>query len=98
MRWTRDIRVDLGPLTLTRATVTLRDGRLITKAEALGVLTEPGAPTDVVDDIRQRRYGVPGPATDRWITRRAELTLAFLRPAIETVVPPASPPTKSMRQ
>ncbi len=32
-RWDRDIWVDLGLLTLARATVTLRDGTLITKAQ-----------------------------------------------------------------
>jgi len=85
-RWDRNIWVDLGLLTLARATVTLRDGKLITKAEALSVLTELGAPAEVVDDIRQRRYGDPGPASRRWIARRAELTLTFLRPAIEQLV------------
>jgi hypothetical protein len=85
-RWDRDIWVDLGLLTLARATVTLRDGTLITKARALCVLTELGAPAEVVDDIRQRRYGEPDPASPRWIARRAELTLAFLRPAIEQVI------------
>lgn len=85
-RWRRDIWVDLGLLTLARATATLRDGKLITKAEALDVLTELGAPADVVDDIRQRRYGASGPATEQWISRRAELTLTFLGPAIEQAV------------
>jgi hypothetical protein len=85
-RWDRDIWVDLGLLTLARATVTLRDDRLITKAEALGVLTELGAPVEVVDDIRRRRYGDPGPPSPQWITRRAELTRTFLRPAIEQLV------------
>jgi hypothetical protein len=84
--WVRDIWVDLGLLTLARATVTLRDGKLITKAQALGVLTELGAPAEVVDDIRERRYGDPGPASPRWIARRAELTLTFLRPAIEQAI------------
>jgi hypothetical protein len=92
-RWDRDIWVDLGLLTLARATVTLRDGRLITKAEALGVLTGLGAPAEVVDDIRQRRYGDPDPAAPRWIARRAELTLAFLRPAIEQVLAQWPPST-----
>jgi hypothetical protein len=86
-------RVDLGLLTFARATVTLRDGKLITKAQALCVLTELGAPAEVVDDIRQRRYGDPGPASQRWIARRAELTLAFPRPAIEQVVARWSPST-----
>ncbi|MBO0835993.1 MAG: hypothetical protein J2P28_10800, partial [Actinobacteria bacterium] len=101
-RWDRDIWVDLGLLTLARATVTLRDGKLITKAEALRVLTDLGAPAEVVDDIRQRRYGDPGPASQQWIARRAELTLNFLRPAIEQLVsqrpPPTSPPMASFRQ
>ncbi len=84
--WDRDIWVDLGLLTLARATVTLRDGKLITKAEALDVLSGLGAPAQVVADIRQRRYGDPGPAAQQWITRRAELTVAFLGPAIEAAV------------
>jgi hypothetical protein len=92
-RWDRDIWVDLGLLTLARATVTLRDGTLITKATALRVLTELGAPAEVVDDIRQRRYGNPGPASPQWIARRAELTLTFLRPAIEQVISQRPPST-----
>jgi hypothetical protein len=92
-RWDRDIWVGLGLLTLARATVTLRDGKLITKARALCVLTELGAPAEVVEDIRQRRYGDPGPASQQWIARRAELTLTFLRPAIEQVVAQWPPST-----
>ena len=85
-RWTRDIWVDLGLLTLARATVAVKDDVLITKAQALGVLIELGAPADVVDDIRQRRYGDPDPASHPWIARRAELTLGFLRPALERTI------------
>ena len=85
-RWDRDIWVDLGLLTFARATVTLRDDRLISKAEALDVLGELRAPAEVVDDIRQRRYGDPGPASPQWIARRAELTLNFLAPAIAQVI------------
>jgi hypothetical protein len=96
-RWDRDIWVDLGLLTLARATVTLQDGRLITKAEALGVLAGLGAPAEVVDDIRQRQYGDPGPAAPRWITRRADLTRAFLEPAIRQLLgqwaPQSRPPS-----
>jgi len=92
-RWERDIWVDLGLLTFARATVTLRDGRLISKAEALRELTRLGAPGPVVDDIRQRRYGDPGPASPQWVTRRAELTRAFLRPAIERILAQRAPGT-----
>lgn len=84
--WIRDIWVDLGLLTLARATVTLGSGELITKRQALGVLNQLGAPIEVLDDIRQRRYGDPDPASEQWLTRRAELTLAFLGPAIDQVV------------
>src|SRR3984885_12488669 len=92
-RWDRDIWVDLGLLTLARATVTLRDGRLITKAQALCVLTELDAHAEVVSDIRQRRYGAPGPASHGCIARRAELTRTFLRPAIEQLVAQRPPST-----
>lgn len=85
-RWAGDIWGDLGLLTLARAAVTLRDGSLITKAEALDVLAGLGAPAEVVADIRSRRYGSPGPAPEEWIARRAGLTLAFLRPALDDLV------------
>ncbi|MFI1015921.1 nucleotidyltransferase domain-containing protein [Streptomyces sp. NPDC020965] len=85
--WLADIWVDLGLLTLARATVTLRTGALITKAAALDVLAgELGAPAEVVADIRRRRYGDPEPATPEWLARRAELTTAFLGPAIDRTV------------
>ena len=92
-RWDRDIWVDLGLLTMARATVTLRDGRLITKAEALDVLTALRAPAQVVQDIRERRYGAgePGPAAPEWIDRRAQLTMDFLRPAIEGILADRQP-------
>ncbi|GII81399.1 nucleotidyltransferase [Sphaerisporangium rufum] len=84
--WLRDIWVDLGLLTLARATVTLRTGKLISKREALDVLQELHAPAEVVEDIRQRRYGNPGSAEQQWLARRAESTLAFLGPAIDRLV------------
>ncbi|MEV6209365.1 nucleotidyltransferase domain-containing protein [Kitasatospora sp. NPDC051914] len=85
-RWRQDIRVDLGLLTLAREATTLMSGRLITKSEALDVLAELGAPAEVVHDIRQRRYGCPAPTMPEWIDRRADLTRAFLGPAIDRVL------------
>ncbi|TDD52377.1 nucleotidyltransferase [Nonomuraea terrae] len=79
-RWLRDVWVDLGLLTVARATVTLREGRLITKREALDVLAELGAPENVVADVRARRYGTPAPVLSRF--RRARLARAFVRSAI----------------
>jgi len=84
--WLRDIWVDLGMLTLARAAVTLRDGRLITKREALEVLAGLGAPADVVRDIYQRRYETGPPLTEQWRERRALLARTFVRSGIERVL------------
>ncbi|MFG2812320.1 nucleotidyltransferase [Streptomyces sp. NPDC048410] len=82
--WTQDIWVDLGLLTFARATVTLREGRLISKRQALAELPALGAPSEVVEDVTRRRYGEqgPGPSPDR----RARLTRAYLGPAIDALV------------
>ncbi|MEW2562880.1 nucleotidyltransferase domain-containing protein [Streptomyces griseorubiginosus] len=80
--WTRDVWVDLGLVTFARASVTLREGRLISKREALELLPGLGAPVAVVEDIRGRRYGDPRPAVEN----RAELTRAYLGPAIDELV------------
>ncbi|MEV1177870.1 nucleotidyltransferase domain-containing protein [Nonomuraea sp. NPDC049784] len=79
-RWLRDIWVDLGMLTVARATVTLREGRLISKREALDVLAELGAPEKVLADVRARRYGTAAPVLSRF--RRGRLARAFIRSAI----------------
>ncbi|MEU9474852.1 nucleotidyltransferase [Streptomyces sp. NPDC048191] len=84
--WRQDAWVDLGLLTLARATVTLRDGRLVSKREALGELPALGAPVEVVKDITRRRYADPAPADGAWVARRAELTRAYLGPAIDKLV------------
>jgi hypothetical protein len=80
--WTRDVWVDGGLLTFARASVTLRDGRLISKREALELLPGLGAPVEVVEDIRRRRYGEPGTA----VQNRAALTRGYLGPAIDELV------------
>ncbi|GAA2727388.1 nucleotidyltransferase [Streptomyces nogalater] len=86
--WRQDVWVDLGLLTFARATVTLRDGRLISKREALAELPALGAPADVVADIARRRYEspAPAPADPDWVTRRAGAARAFLGPAIDALV------------
>ena len=65
-RWLRNVWVDLGLLTLARASVTLSDGRLISKREALEVLVRLDAPAALVADIRQRRYGPFRRASPWW--------------------------------
>lgn len=81
--WRQDIWVDLGMLTLARAGVTLREGRLITKREALGALAGMGAPAAVVGDIRARRYGPAPPASAEWRATRGELARTFVRDGID---------------
>ncbi|MFG2952777.1 nucleotidyltransferase [Streptomyces sp. NPDC048291] len=83
--WTRDVWVDLGMITFARAGVTAREGRLISKREALDLLPALGAPVEVVDDIRSRRYGDPAPPTEEWTARRARLTRDYLGPAIDAL-------------
>ncbi|MEV5936972.1 nucleotidyltransferase domain-containing protein [Streptomyces sp. NPDC052079] len=84
--WTQDVWVDLGLLTFACATVTLREGRLISKREALEVLPGLGAPDEVVADIRRRRYDGAGPAAGTWAVRRARLTRDYLGAAIDALV------------
>ncbi|WP_333774838.1 nucleotidyltransferase domain-containing protein [Streptomyces sp. IBSBF 3136] len=90
--WRQDVWVDLGLLTFARATVTLREGRLVTKREALTELRRLGAPEEVVGDIERRRYpdAAPGrddaPADEHRLALRAELTRAYLGPAIDALV------------
>ena len=84
--WLRDIWVDLGLLTFARATVTLREGRLITKREALEVLADLDAPADVVRDVYQRRYHSAQPASERWRVKRGYQTRTYLREGIRQVL------------
>ncbi|MFE1439687.1 nucleotidyltransferase [Streptomyces sp. NPDC058739] len=84
--WTEDVWVDLGLVTFARASATVRDGRLISKREALDLLPALGAPGEVVDDVRGRRYDDPPPVTREWRARRAGLVRGYLGPAIDALV------------
>jgi hypothetical protein len=84
--WLHDIWVDMGLVTFARATVTLREGRLITKREALEVLPGLGAPADVVTDIYRRRYQTPSPISERWRIERGHQARTYLREAIRQVL------------
>lgn len=89
--WTRDVWVDAGLVTFARAGVTLRQGRLISKREALAELPGLGAPAEIVEDIRRRRYGEPAPvrpaaSEEEWRAHRAESARGWLGPAIDGLV------------
>jgi len=84
--WLRDLWVDLGMLTLARASVTLDQGRLITKREALDVLAGLDAPGDVVADIYRRRYETAQPIPVRWRIRRGQQARTFTRAGIDRIL------------
>ena len=80
--WYADIWVDLGLLTVARAHVTLATGDLITKRAAFDVLPRLGAPADVVEDIRRRRYTDDVRTGPWWRHTRAGLARRFVRTAV----------------
>lgn len=84
--WYADIWVDLSLLTIARAHVTLATGDLITKRAAFDVLPYLGAPADVVEDIRRRRYGPEFRTGPWWRHTRAGLTRRFVSTAIPAVL------------
>ncbi|MFI5692814.1 nucleotidyltransferase domain-containing protein [Kribbella sp. NPDC051586] len=84
--WYADIWVDLSLLTIARAHVTLATGDLITKRAAFDILPQLGAPADVVEDIRRRRYGPEFRTGPWWRHTRAGLTRRFVGTAIPAVL------------
>jgi hypothetical protein len=77
--WRQDVYVDHGVTTVGRADLTIRDGRLVTKTEAIAHLAELGLPPEILDGVRRRRAG-----NDVWISpaereARADEVRAFLR-------------------
>ncbi|MGZ0146671.1 nucleotidyltransferase domain-containing protein [Kribbella sp. WER1] len=84
--WYADIWVDLSLLTIARAHVTLATGDLITKRAALDILPRLGAPADVVEDIRRRRYGSELRVGPFWRHTRARLTRRFVKSAVPAVL------------
>jgi hypothetical protein len=77
--------------TRSAAQVVLRDGRLITKREALDEPGRLGAPAEVVEDVRVRRHGDHAPPTQGWTRRRPEPVSGYLGPAIDAVVASYAP-------
>jgi hypothetical protein len=84
--WFSDVWIDQVALAYARAAVTLHDGRLISKGEALEELARRGAPERLVADIRQRRYGEASRAGLVWRTRRALMFRAYMGSAIRALL------------
>ncbi len=83
--WFSDVWVDQVTLGFARAAVTLRDGRLITKREALEELLRLGVPPRLVADIAGRRYGEAHKTGLNWRLRRALLFRRALAGQIRSV-------------
>ena len=80
--WLEDVYVDVGLTTLARADVTIREGRLLTKTEAIGRLSSLGVPSDLVDEIGCRRAGGEVVRSDAERRHRAIVVRNLLRERI----------------
>lgn len=80
--WLEDVYVDVGLTTLARADATIREGRLVTKTEAIGRLASLGVPCGLVDEIGCRRAGGEVRQSDAERRRRAIVVRNLLRERI----------------
>jgi hypothetical protein len=80
--WRQDVYVDHGLTTVARAAITLRDGRLVTKAEAIAHLPDLGVTPEIVDGVRRRRDGAPTPLTPADGDARAHVVREVVRSQI----------------
>jgi len=77
--WRTDLHVDLGLTTVSRAGVTIAEGRLITKREAIDRLPSLGVPEALTDEIRRRRAGERIGLSGAEIAVRAVLVRRLMR-------------------
>jgi hypothetical protein len=85
--WLTDWCVDLGLLTLARAEAALKEGRLITKRDALDRLDRFGVPADLVHQISRRRQGESTPLRITQRLRRACTARRLVARGLRTLVP-----------
>jgi hypothetical protein len=85
--WRQDVYVDHGATTVARADATIRDGRLITKTEAITRLPELGLAPEIVDGIAARRRGEHRPPLSAAeAAQRARTVRRFMGHHIERLV------------
>ena len=77
--WRTDLHVDLGLTTVSRAGVTIAEGRLITKREAIDRLPSLGVPDALTEEIRRRRAGERVELSGDEIAARAGLVRRIMR-------------------
>jgi hypothetical protein len=80
--WQQDVYVDHGLTTVARAAITVREGRLATKAEAIAYLADLGVAPDIVDGVRRRRNGETVPLTAAERDTRARVVREVVRTRI----------------
>ena len=82
-RWLTDLHVDLGLTTVSRADVTIAEGRLITKREAIDRLPSLGVPPELTEQIRRRRAGETVDLTEAELRERSVLVRRVMCEQIE---------------
>lgn len=83
--WLRTDFVDMGLITIVRADATVMEGRLITKAEAIGQLDRYGVPARLAGEIAQRRAGRYVPVPPLYRLWRARCARDLMRQGIASV-------------
>jgi hypothetical protein len=84
--WREDVYVDVGLTTIARAGVTIREGRLVTKAEAIGRLPDLGVPPCVAEGVARRRRGEEVPLDEQQRRERAILVRRLIQQEIERLL------------
>ena len=77
--WRQDVYVDHGVTTVGRADLTIHDGRLVTKTDAIAHLADLGLPAEILDGVRRRREGEDVRISAAERDQRAETVRAFMR-------------------
>ncbi|WP_030439618.1 nucleotidyltransferase domain-containing protein [Actinoplanes subtropicus] len=84
--WRTDLHVDLGLTTVSRADVTIAEGRLITKREAIDRLPALGVPEELAAEIRRRRAGERVELSEPEIRARAVLVRRIMREQLDRLL------------
>lgn len=80
--WQQDVYIDHGVTTVGRADLTIRDGRLVTKTEAIAHLADLGLSAVILDGVSRRREGEAVQISTAERDQRAEEVRAFVRAQI----------------
>ena len=72
--------------TVGRADLTIHDGRLVTKTEAIAHLADMGLPAEIIEGVRRRREGEDVRISAAERDQRAETVRAFVRSQIRRLL------------